>query len=427
MSNSCNRNAAALRRLTLEEIVKTVLWVLCAILVLWTGMLGSECRASELQLKLAVDRQYLLVDEPLLVRVTVTNRGKTEAGFQPAYLEPSTSGVVFRITGPGESNYDWDPGIRDDYSPDPKRDVHLSPGESYSTKVDLTFNPGASDGKFLFHEPGVYKIAARGSSFLASEPITLYVNEPRDQDKLAHDALIEPVDKHRRTVVTYSEDIAHLEKLLRLYPNSVYARRARQQLALTCFQQSGGGSYNTEMTESKKGMRRAAELYSGLSLEKGLLAADAAIQSGLAYLAIHNLDDACEMLEAALFSPDATTTDNLRALEQMQIMDSKVGALSPVRVPAQELARVFGLKYQWDPQTSKAHITSDRVKATISVGADDVFDLNGAKFAGVYSWDGNWKDGNLMLSPRAAAAIIAKHYQSAFLDHIIQAAKTDKR
>ena len=338
-----------------EETMRTIKWLTQVPMLLC--LLAAVADASSLKLTLSADKREYLLDEPFFVRVTVRNTGDEDVAIWRELLGPETSGVLFRITKPGEKPRDWQPEYVLDWVQSADAGIYLIPEEEFSRTHDLTRDwtccPDHVDT--LFSVPGKYTIEARGNRYEPSSSLHVTVVEPEGDDAKARAMLLayprttrEPLwDHHYRMENGY-------RRLINEYPHTRYAMYARFYLA------QGFWIEPTLWTaKTRRQSTETAGLYRAFigAARSGMVTALAQRLCARASAIGGNFGDAMECLEQALVNPGASIEDRVEALRWMQITATGGMKKPYAYVPVSSLAKAFGMKVSLEPLKDTLTVT----------------------------------------------------------------------
>lgn len=343
-----------------------------------------------------------LVDEPLLLTITLKNTSDKDVEL-PVILDPAVGLFGLFISEPGGKPQGYDCGMRADID-FPKHGKIFVPGETFSTRMWLASYVGYRPS--ILSKPGTYTFFARynlrkelpgGAVALRSADIQVQVSQPVDEEKDAHDLLLDGTDGrpwgYPSTLAAMEALMNRYTGLVQQYPKSVYALYAQSQYAQDL---AGYDLYKrdatrqekiTYATQSRDQYKIYMQMATGTQLE-----ADGLLKYGRAQAIVGEVEPAALAFETALLSPTATTYERLQSLSWTRLTESgsfrehfkEDGEKYPIperTFPLLESARVFGFTVAWDEQTQTAVIANPRISASLRAGSNKIV-VNGKEYSG---------------------------------------------
>lgn len=195
------------------------------------GIGPGRAQQSELELSLALSQPQFVVGEPVMLRLTMTNRGKTPVQFREMSLVRQTMRFFVRA-GDGEwRRYQWPQAT------DPRLPITVPPGGSSHADQLLHFDYERK--ALLFPEPGRYAIRAEYVGWASGMPLpppkeielTVVAPDPSEAEAAAFFSQRDAAD----FIAGMTRDagiVRRFESFLAAHPQSRFAPYARHYLSL---------------------------------------------------------------------------------------------------------------------------------------------------------------------------------------------------
>ncbi len=398
--------------------------VICTIMVIGIaiGMVATDANAA-LTFELSTPKTHYLIGEPLYVIVNFRNTGAEEAKLVCGF-DPWDPNVIFHVTPPDGERYQYQPTSAATGGSE-GGGIYLSPGDTFSAAMELTWEMRGRDLVCLLARPGEYVIEASyylvpgdDSTMVRSNQHRLVVDEPQGIDREVYDLLkgVPGINEGDLWLPARGSDAAVIEcynKILQRFPTSGYTPHVAFFLA--CLHEVRTIIKTAEKDVDELG--RAAQLFS-LAAERTAdtpLGPVALRYAGRCFATCGHFTEALGMFKAALTSHGATHHEKLNVLtfiRQMQKgtwqekLSPEQRAPADLKLPLRSVAEAFGFRVTWDNSTRTVGIDGSRLHGTLQTDKALVT-LNGAAHPAVSV---AFENGEVMVSPVLIDAILIKQF-----------------
>ncbi len=205
------------------KVIKSTL-VLLLVMILSSG---AEAQDIPLEIKITSEKTTFLLGEPIIVRVTLTNRGRSPLKIIPL-LDPAYHFVRFTILTPAGDTTQFSPVF---YKEKVVEAVSLAAGQSRSEDAPLYYG---SQG-YTFGTSGTYFITGTYAG-ISSKPIAIVVDSAETADeRAAADMMLR--DKVGLFILvggaeSLKTELSDLKKLQETYPRTILAAYASYALGI---------------------------------------------------------------------------------------------------------------------------------------------------------------------------------------------------